>query len=155
MQVRPTSGGRHASALDPGSREVRMRQRAMSRAVVMFAASTLLAASAAWATTSTVGDLQPVSGVSPFAGCTADDVASQSGKVFPNSEVEPWIAASGRDLNGDGAADIIAGYQQDRWSNGGSRGIYSSAWFNGAWVQVAVPGTSVCVGGTHLRATDP
>jgi hypothetical protein len=132
-----------------------MRQRAMSRAVVMFAASTLLAAPAAWATTSTVGDLQPVSGVSPFAGCTADDVASQPGNVFPNSEVEPWIAASGRDLNGDGAADIIAGYQQDRWSNGGSRGIYSSAWFNGAWVQVAVPGTSVCVGGTHLRATDP
>jgi hypothetical protein len=99
--------------------------------------------------------LEQVSGTSPFAGCTADNVAAQPGTVYPNSEVEPWIAASGTDRNGDGEKDIIGGYQQDRWSNGGSRGVYASAWFNGAWVQVAVPGTSACVGGSHLRATDP
>ena len=50
---------------------------------------------------------------------------------------------------------LLTTYQQDRWSNGGSRGVYASVRHNGVWVQVRVPGTSVCVGGTHLRATDP
>src|SRR4029453_13673774 len=70
-------------------------------------------------------------------------------------EVEPWVAASKVDRNGDGAADIIAGYQQDRWSNGASRGVYSSAWYQGAGGRVAPPGTWACGGGSHLRATDP
>jgi hypothetical protein len=35
------------------------------------------------------------------------------------------------------------------------RGVYARVWYNGTWVQVAVPGTSACVGGAHLRATDP
>ena len=51
---------------------------------------------------------------------------------------------------------MITGYQQDRWSLGASRGVYSSVWFNGAWVQVAVPATSACTGNPlYLRATDP
>jgi hypothetical protein len=33
--------------------------------------------------------------------------------------------------------------------------VYASVWYQGAWRQVAIPGTSTCVGGTHLRATDP
>ena len=42
---------------------------------------------------------------------------------------------------------MIAGYQQDRWGLGVSRGVYSSVRFNGAWRQVAMPATSACVGG--------
>ncbi|MGH3337639.1 MAG: sialidase family protein, partial [Propionibacteriaceae bacterium] len=99
--------------------------------------------------------MKQVSGTSPFADCTADNVAAQPGTVYPDSEVEPWIAASGSDRNGDGEKDIIGGYQQDRWSNGASRGVYASVRYQGAWVQVAIPGTSECVGGSHLRATDP
>jgi hypothetical protein len=45
--------------------------------------------------------------------------------------VEPSIAASLVDRNGDGANDVIVGYQQDRWDNGGSRGIYASVLING------------------------
>jgi hypothetical protein len=125
------------------------------RVVVAAAVVSLFSAPAAWASTSTVGALQQVSGASPFAACTADDVAAQPGTVYPNSEVEPWVAASKIDRNADGAADVIAGYQQDRWSNGAARGVYASVWYQGAWRQVAIPGTSACVGGSHLRATDP
>jgi hypothetical protein len=123
--------------------------------VVTAAALSLFSATTTWASTSTVGVLQQVSGTSPFAGCTADNVAAQPGTVYPNSEVEPWVAASKVDRNADGAADIIGGYQQDRWSNGAARGVYASVWYQGAWRQVAIPGTSACVGGSHLRATDP
>ena len=132
-----------------------MHKRYASVFVAALAVSSLALGSTAWGSTSTVGGLEQVSGTSPFAGCTADNVAAQPGTVYPNSEVEPWIAASGTDRNGDGEKDIIGGYQQDRWSNGGSRGVYASVRHNGAWVQVAVPGTSECVGGSHLRATDP
>ena len=125
------------------------------RVVVASVALTLFSATTAWASTATVGPLQQVSGTSPFGACTADNVAAQPGTVYANSEVEPWLAASGVDRNGDGAADMIAGYQQDRWDNGASRGVYASVWYQGAWRQVAVPGTSACGGGSHLRATDP
>ncbi len=97
-----------------------------------------------------------VSGASPFAGCTADDVAGQPGTNYPDTEVEPWIESSAADRNGDGAPDMIAGYQQDRWSNGAARGIYSSVFVNGAWQQVEIPGTSACAGNPkYARATDP
>ena len=132
-----------------------MHKRYASVLVAALAVSSLTLGSTAWGSDSTVGGLKQVSGTSPFAGCTADHVADQPGTVYPDSEVEPWIAASGKDLNGDGEKDIIGGYQQDRWSNGGSRGVYASVRYQGGWVQVAVPGTSACVGGTHLRATDP
>ncbi len=134
-----------------------MRISSLPRSLVLSlaAAATLVIPGAAWAGPGVVGPVQRVSGASPFAGCTADHVATQTGTVYPNSELEPSVAASAVDRNGDGALDIVAGYQQDRWSNGGARGVYASVLFNGAWVQVAIPGTSVCAGGTHLRATDP
>jgi hypothetical protein len=126
-----------------------------SLAVTATAVMVLAIPAAAWAGPGVVGPLQQVSGASPFAGCTADDVASQPGTVYPNSELEPQVAASAHDRNGDGAPDVVVGYQQDRWSNGASRGVYASVLHNGGWVQVAIPGTSTCVGGSHLRATDP
>jgi len=134
-----------------------MRITSLPRSLVLTltAAGTLAVAGSAWAGPGTVSPPQQVSGASPFAGCTADHVATQPGTVYPNSELEPSAAASAVDRNGDGAPDVIAGYQQDRWDNGGSRGVYASVLYQGAWVQVAIPGTSACVGGTHLRATDP
>ena len=134
-----------------------MRTTSLPRSLVvsLAAVTTLAIPATAWAGPGSVGPVQPVSGTSPFAGCTADNVAAQPGTVFPNSELEPSVAASRLDRNGDRVPDVIAGYQQDRWSNGASRGVYASVLFNGAWIQVAIPGTSACVGGTHLRATDP
>ncbi len=125
------------------------------RIVIGIAAALLLFAAPALAAPGTLGPLEKVSGASPFAACTADAVAAQSGENFPNSEVEPWIASSPVDRSGDGVADLIAGYQQDRWSNGGARGVFASVLHGGAWRQVAIPGVSTCLGGTELRATDP
>ena len=104
------------------------------------------------------GPLTQVSNVSPFAGCTADNVAGQSGRVFLNSEVEPWI-----DVNPTNTNNIVGVWQADRWSNGGSRGHVAGVSTNGgsSWTQVVIPEVTVCSGGTaanggnYQRATDP
>jgi hypothetical protein len=125
------------------------------RPVGVAVAGLLVVAAPAWAGPGTLGPLDMVSGASPFAACTADNVGDQSGENFPDSEVEPWIASSNVDRSADGVPDLIAGYQQDRWSNGGARGVMASVFHGGAWQQVAIPGVSTCLGGTELRATDP
>ena len=132
-----------------------MRLKTLTPAFALAGVMTLVVPGVGWAGPASVGPLQQVSGASPFGACTADHVADQPGTLYSNSELEPQIAASAVDRNGDGAPDLVAGYQQDRWSNGGARGVYASVWHQGAWVQVAIPGTSACVGGTHLRASDP
>src|SRR5262249_60737158 len=54
--------------------------------------------------------------VSPFAGCTAD--AGSVGTSYPNTEVEPWL-----DVNSTDPSNLVATWQQDRWNDGGSRGL--------------------------------
>src|SRR5215467_10206933 len=69
----------------------------------------------------TLGPLVQITGPSPFGGCSADDVAGQEaqGSInFPDSEIEPFI-----DVNPAGPRHMIAVWQQDRWSDGGSRGL--------------------------------
>jgi hypothetical protein len=93
------------------------------------------------------------SGVSPFAGCTADDVAGQAGTNFLNTEVEPWI-----DVNPTNSSNVVGIYQQDRWSDGGARGLVASVSMNGgaSFTQVVIPNISACSGNlTYDRATDP
>lgn len=103
----------------------------------------------------TAGPNIDVSGASPFAACTADNPGGQVGTLIPNSEVEPWVDVSAVDRSGDGVADAIGAYQQDRWSNGGARGIVTSALHQGTWHQVVVPGVTKCSGGAFDRGTDP
>ena len=106
----------------------------------------------------TLGPLVQVSGASPLAGCTADDVVGQSGTAFVGSEVEPSI-----DVNPASPANIVGIWQQDRWSNGGARGLVVGASVNGgtSWTPVTSLKTTVCTGGTaangggYQRATDP
>jgi hypothetical protein len=109
----------------------------------------------------TIGPLVQVSGVAPpeIANCTADNVAGQSGTVFRNSEVEPWI-----DVNPTNPLNIVGMWQQDRWSNGGARGHVLGVSGDGGstWTQVVLPKVSVCSGsGTpatprnYERTTDP
>lgn len=102
--------------------------------------------------TAGANELVKMTGPRPFATCTADDVAGQSGTNYPNAEVEPWVAANPLDSN-----YLIAGWQQDRWSNGGARSLMSAYSENGGatWSQVVVPGISKCSGGSFDRATDP
>ena len=126
---------------------------AFAAAVLALASVTVLSAASL-----TLGPLVQVSGASPLAACTADDVAGQSGSVYIGSEVEPWI-----DVNPANPANMIGVWQQDRWSNGGSRGLVAGVTMNGgaSWTIVNGLKTTVCTGGTaanggaYQRATDP
>jgi hypothetical protein len=96
------------------------------------------------------GPLTQVSDVSPFVGDCG--LAGQTGTNYRHSEVEPWIEVNPTD------PDSIAGiWQQDRWSNGGARGLVAGVSTDGGatWQSVVIPGLSHCSGGIFERATDP
>jgi len=112
----------------------------------------------AFAGTPSVWAVEPVqvSGVSPF-GVLGDcgnfpGTIPGPGSVFLDSEVEPWVAVNPTD-----ADNIVAFWQQDRWSNGGSRGNVAGVSFDGGstWQIVPVPGLTDCTGGPWQRASDP
>jgi hypothetical protein len=86
---------------------------------------------------------------SPFTGCS---VGRQEGELFPNTEIEPYVAANPRNPN-----NLLVGHQQDRWSNGGARGDIARVRLHGgaSWRPVVIPGVSRCAGGEFLRASDP
>jgi hypothetical protein len=127
---------------------------------IAFAAAVLalVAATALPASNLGLGPLVQVSGASPLAGCTLDNVSGQTGTAYIGSEVEPWI-----DVNPANADNMIGVWQQDRWSNGGSRGNVAGVTMNGgaSWTTVTALKTSLCTGGTpanlgdYQRATDP
>ena len=133
-----------------------MRKRHLLAPTVL--AILIITSQAALASSFSLGALVQVSGASQFALCTADNVAGQSGTNFPASEVEPWI-----DANPTNASNLVGIWQQDRWSNGGSRGLVAGVSTNGgaAWTSVVIPKITLCSGGTaanggnYQRATDP
>src|SRR5215475_14206446 len=105
-----------------------------------------ISVTAVWAGLFTTDFLNPVSSPSsPLAACTADDVAGQVGTNFLNSVVEPSI-----EVNPTNSLNIVAGFQQDRWSNGGARGLLASVSTDGGITQflVVIPRVVVCAGGT-------
>jgi hypothetical protein len=94
-----------------------------------------------------------VSIASPFPGACG----GTGGTAYLNAEVEPSLAVDPLDAN-----HYVAAWQQDRWSNGSSRGILTAATFDGGatWTYVQVPfsecsGGNAGNGGGFLRATDP
>lgn len=91
-----------------------------------------------------------VSGPSPFANCS---IAGQPGTNYLNSEVEPWVS-----INPTNPSNIIGVWQQDRWSNGGARGLVAGYSFNGGktWKETPLPFSSCAPGGLpYQRASDP
>ena len=99
-----------------------------------------------------LGALTQISGPSPFDGCTADDVPGQEdeGSVnFPDSEVEPYVHVNPTDTD-----NVVAVWQQDRWSDGGARGLLSAVSDDGGktWETVTPPEFTVCSDGS-LRAS--
>lgn len=94
-----------------------------------------------------------VSGLSPFAaGC-----GGAGGTLYTSAEVEPHLAVDPRDGN-----HLVAAWQQDRWSNGSSRGLLSGVSFDGGvtWTITQVPfsqcnGGNAQNGGDYVRASDP
>jgi hypothetical protein len=133
--------------------------------IILLLLSGLLLAAPAAAGPFSRGPLVQVSSTSPFAGCIADDIGGQSGTVFLHSEVEPWIDVNPTDADGDGirADNFVGIFQQDRWSNGGARGLVAGVSFDAgtSWMQVVIPKVTKCSGGNaanfgnYQRATDP
>ena len=85
-----------------------------------------------------------VAPIDPFVGNPADDVPSQPGVNYPFSQVEPYVAA-----NPTRANNLVGAWQQDRWSNGGARGIVVgvSTDHGRSWDPVAIPGITRVAGG--------
>jgi len=115
----------------------------------------LVLASTASAGPYTLASTALASGPSPFTGCTADHAADQiaaGSTLYPNSEPEPRA-----DVNPTNPANIVGAYQQDRWNDGGGRGLVASWSKNGgaAWHPVVIPGITRCSNGDFDRASDP
>ncbi len=111
-----------------------------------------LLAATGYGQTYTAGPLLQVSTTNLFADCTADNIGSQTGLNYPASEVEPWVV-----VNPINTSNVVGVWQQDRWSDGGARGIVAGASFDGGitWQPVAIPGVALCDGGAFQRASDP
>ena len=111
--------GRQQGPLEEGG--IMLRSSARSTVLVAL----LVAAAAAPATAAAAVDpLTLVSGPSPFAaGCEG---APQTGTVYRNAEVEPWVDVNLADDN-----NLVGNWQQDRWSNGGASGNLSAYSLNG------------------------
>jgi hypothetical protein len=138
-----------------------MMLRASVRPTVLAAVAAIVATAPAAAA---VDPLTVVSGPSPFAaGCEG---APQTGTVYPNAEVEPWV-----DVNLTDDDNLIGNWQQDRWSNGGARGNLSAYSLDGgaSWTIPPISsapdtgqakfsrctGGNAANGGDFQRATDP
>lgn len=92
-----------------------------------------------------------VSHGSPFAGCTIGGTPDST--LYPGAEVEPSVAIN-RFLPGV----VVGVWQQDRWSDGGARGLVAAYSHNGGRTFTSVPWpVSRCAPGglAYDRASDP
>lgn len=128
------------------------RGRLLTGAAVAIAVVTGTGALPAPASAMEMGPLVRLTGSSPLAGCRADRPRQQGGRLYPSTEIEPFIAADPTDPD-----NLLVGVQQDRWSNGGARGNVAvvSRDEGLSWRTVVVPDVSRCSGGEFLRASDP
>ena len=70
----------------------------------------------AGSTSASAQSLERISRASPFnATCGGP---ANGGTLYLNAEVEPWVTAN--PTNGN---NLVAVWQQDRWSNGGAQGL--------------------------------
>jgi hypothetical protein len=103
-----------------------------------------------------LGPLVQVTSADPFASCTSDRVSQQvntfGSTLFPNTSIEPWVAVDPTD-----SSRLLVGHQQDRWSDGGARGLVGVVSSDGGatWTNTIPTGITQCAGGNALRASDP
>jgi hypothetical protein len=100
--------------------------------------------------------LERISGPSPFAAnCNG---APQVGTLYRNAEVEPWVSANPRN-----SRNLLAVWQQDRFSTGGANGLLTGVSFDrgDSWTRPTPPPFSRCAGGNaanggdYERSSDP
>jgi hypothetical protein len=103
-----------------------------------------------------LGPLVQVTGADPFASCTADNVHQQEtayGSVlYPNTVIEPWVASDPTN-----PSRLLVGHHQDRWNDGGARGLVGVASSDGGatWADTTPQNVTECTGGKYGRASDP
>ena len=132
-----------------------VRRTALVSVAFLCAAVALISARAAGASTYATGTVVDTSaGGSPFTGCTADDAATQQtfSTLYTNAQPEPRVA-----VNPTNPMNIVGAYHQDRWNNGGNRGMSFSVSHDGGatWTRTVMPGVSKCSNGAYDRASDP
>jgi len=120
--------------------------------VCLFSASFLAGAAALVLVTDAlaVSVVQVSGSSSPYATCPQ---TPQAGTNYPNAEVEPQVA-----VNPTNPLNMVGQWHQDRWSNGGARGIAGaySITGGGSWIDTTVPYTSCTKPGLpYERASDP
>jgi len=123
-----------------------MKKRFLAAAILPSAVAVVLANPALAS-----GPVQVSGATSPYAACIP--AATQPGRNYLNAEVEPQIA-----VNPANPQNIIGQWHQDRWSNGGGRGIGGAFSRNGgdSWTDTTVPYSSCAPGGLpYERASDP
>jgi hypothetical protein len=131
----------------------------MRRAVfgVIAAATLVLMSSTAGLTNDRQRPSTVASQGDPFASCLGVG-ANSVGVNYPDTELEPWVAA-----NPANRRNLIGSYQQDRWLDGGAKGLVAAYSFNGgqSWKPVPLPFSECAApfyGGNVLhyeRASDP
>ncbi|HEX8346443.1 MAG TPA: sialidase family protein [Actinoplanes sp.] len=87
----------------------------------------------------------------PFAGCTIG--GTDLSTVYPGAEVEPSVATDPKR-----PARVVGAWQQDRWSDGGARGLVAAYSTNGgrSFHRAVWPLTRCSAGGLNYeRASDP
>lgn len=112
--------------------------------------------------TTSITPLAAVSGRSPYARCpVGSSIASPrtaAGTIaYPNSAVEPYVAADPRTV-GTSHANVIGVWQQDRFPDAGARGLVGASSFDGGrtWTERSLPFTRCAHGGLpYPVASDP
>jgi hypothetical protein len=128
-------------------------------AALCLALLTLSALQGASAAPFSAGPLVQVSGASPIpAACIGDTNAPSTSVNNYGTEVEPYVVVDPSNPN-----VLVGAWQQDRWNDGGSRGIVTARSSTGgaSWTLNSNTKSSVCTGGTaanggnYERASDP
>lgn len=147
-----------------GARKVLAKRSALVFVGAAMAVGSATTATAGIIVASSVIQASPTN--SPFAAADADGPpcngvpgSAQTGRNFPGTELEPFVAVNPANEN-----NLVGGWQQDRWSNGGSNATYygystdaGTTWHNSS----LQPKFSRCTGGgpnnggDYERATDP
>jgi hypothetical protein len=100
-----------------------------------------------------LGDVVQVSGASGLTGCTAG-ASEDFAEAYDNAEVEPQVAVNPTDPD-----EMVGVAQQDRWPDGGARGLTSWMSTDGgsSWSKLPDVPWAACQGGPERfgRVTDP
>ena len=125
-----------------------------------FKIATAVAAISTLGLTPALGAIQqppaPASGASPF-GPAPCNTQPQTGTLYLNSEVEPWLDVDPTSADDSDGPDFIGVYQQDRYSDGGARGLGTSVSTDGGASFSILPANQLpeftqCVGNSSMSA---